>query len=210
MVSNILTSSQSAQLFSIGQTQRQIDATQSRLASGLRVGSALDNPQNFFTSRSLSQDASNLSRVLDGLGQSIRTIQETENGLNGLRNIINRADDILNDARGELSTNRQDVGEIILAGDPVLYYRLNDTTGNRAVNLGSGGTALNGIYQGVTLDTGPLHFGEGNASASFDGVNDRITIRNSTLINTSRDGYPERSVELTFEASLSSGFCFGF
>ncbi len=205
MVSNILTSSQSAQLFSIGQTQRQIDATQSRLASGLRVGSALDNPQNFFTSRSLSQDASNLSRVLDGLGQSIRTIQETENGLNGLRNIINRADDILNDARGELSTNRQDVGEIILAGDPVLYYRLNDTTGNRAVNLGSGGTALNGIYQGVTLDTGPLHFGEGNASASFDGVNDRITIRNSTLINTSRDGYPERSVELTFEANDLGG-----
>ena len=70
MVSNILTSSQSAQLFAIGQTQQQIDATQARLASGLRVTSALDNPQNFFKSRSLSQDASNLSRTLDGLGQA--------------------------------------------------------------------------------------------------------------------------------------------
>jgi len=206
MVSDILTSSQNAQLFAIGQTQRQIDATQLRLASGLRVGSALDNSQNFFTSRSLSQDASNLSRVLDGLGQSVRTIQETENGLNGLRNIINRADDILNEARESLTTNRQDVGEVILANDPVIFYRLNETSGTVATNLGSAGAVLNGVYQGgVTQDSGELHLGINNASARFDGVDDRVAVPNNLLVNTDGAGYAERTVELTFEANALGG-----
>jgi flagellin-like hook-associated protein FlgL len=206
MVSNILTSSQNAQLFSIGQTQQQIDAVQSRLASGLRVTSALDNPQNFFTSRSLSQEASNLSRVLDGIGQSIRTIQETENGLSGLRNIVQQAGDLLNEARETINNNRGDVGELILADDPVIYYRFDETNGTVANNLGSGGTALNGIYQsGVTQNSGELHLGINNSSARFDGVDDRVAIPNNALVNTSTAGYAERSVELTFEANALGG-----
>ena len=54
-------------LLSLQNTQRLIDDTQLRLATGLRVNSALDNPQNFFTSQSLNNRASDLTRLLDGI-----------------------------------------------------------------------------------------------------------------------------------------------
>ena len=53
---------------------QQAEAT-ARLASGLKVKTALDNPTNFFTSRSLDARATELNGLLDGFSNARSTIQ---------------------------------------------------------------------------------------------------------------------------------------
>lgn len=203
---NILTSLQNSQLFAIQKTSRVLDAAQTRLASGLRVASPIDNPQNFFTSFSLSSQASDLNRVLDSIGKSILNIQSAETSNNTLKNFVSQAQAVTQDAKADLQSNAQDIGALILADNPVVYYRLNEESGTTATNLGSGGSGLDGTYSGgVSLNSGSLTFSLDNRSVRFDGNNDRVDIPNSALINTSGAGYPERSVELTFQADNLTG-----
>lgn len=87
-VGNILSLSINRQVSAIKSTARTIDRVQLQLASGLKINSAIDGPQNFFTARALDNRASDLQRRLDGIGQSIRTIQEASAGIEaGLRTI---------------------------------------------------------------------------------------------------------------------------
>jgi len=95
----VLTSALRTNLQSLQNTQRLIDTTQQRLATGLRVSSALDNPQNFFTAQSLNNRAGDLSRLLDGIGQSLRSIQEADTGVTALSSLIDQANAIVSSAR---------------------------------------------------------------------------------------------------------------
>lgn len=99
----VLTAALRNNLLSLQNTQRLIDTTQLRLATGLKVNSALDNPQNFFTSQALNNRASDLTRLLDGIGQSIRTIEEADAGVTALTSLVNQAQSIVDSARDELA-----------------------------------------------------------------------------------------------------------
>lgn len=90
-----LTSALRSNLLSLQNTQRQIDTTQGRLATGLKVQSALDNPLNFFRSESFSNRASDLTNRLDGIGLSIRTIQEADNGVSAINDLLDAAEGIV-------------------------------------------------------------------------------------------------------------------
>jgi len=94
---NILTGALNNQVSALKTTARSLDAVQLQLASGLLVNSAIDNPSNFFTSLSLENRSSDLSRLLDGIGQSIRTIQVAESGLQASINILDQAEGFLED-----------------------------------------------------------------------------------------------------------------
>lgn len=85
-------------LLSLQNTQRLIDSVQLRLATGLKVNSALDGPQAFFTSQSLNNRASDLSRLLDGLGQSIQTIQTADKGVTALSTLVDQAESLAQEA----------------------------------------------------------------------------------------------------------------
>ncbi len=89
-------------LLSLQNTQKNIDVTQLRLATGKKVNSALDNPQSFFQAQSLNNRASDLTRLLDGIGQSIRTIEEADKGVTALSNLINQATSVAESAEAEL------------------------------------------------------------------------------------------------------------
>ena len=79
------------------------------------------------------------------------------------------------------------------------YWRLDDVAGNTAVNLGSGGAAIDGTYRNApTLGAAALYAG-GNTSVDFDGVNDHIGIPDSALINTA-SSTAERTIEMVFNA----------
>ncbi len=92
-------------LLTLQNTQRSIDITQLRLATGKKVNSALDNPQSFFTAQSLSNRASDLTRLLDGIGQSIQTITEADKGVTALTALVEQADSIVSSARDELAAS---------------------------------------------------------------------------------------------------------
>lgn len=92
-------------LLSLQGTQRLIDSVQLRLATGLKINSALDGPQQFFTSQSLSNRASDLGRLLDGINLSIRSIEEADKGVTALTGLLNQAQAIADSARDELSSS---------------------------------------------------------------------------------------------------------
>ena len=62
-------------LLSLQQTATLLNTTQAHLATGKKVNSAFDNPSSFFTSQSLSNRASDLSSLLDQIGQAQQTLQ---------------------------------------------------------------------------------------------------------------------------------------
>ncbi len=152
----VLTSALRNNLLSLQNTQRLIDDTQLRLATGLEVNSALDDPQSFFTAQSLNNRASDLSRLLDGIGQSIRTIETADGGITALTSLVEQSQSIVNQARDELAGSE---GEARLVGDADLT---DLPTGDLVADLGiaDGATlqidttddAGNLISQTVTID----------------------------------------------------------
>ncbi len=101
----VLGAAMRSNLLSLQNTQRTIDSTQLRLATGKKINSALDGPQSFFTAQSLNNRASDLTRLLDGIGQSIRTIEAADKGVTALTKLVEQADSIVSSARDELAAS---------------------------------------------------------------------------------------------------------
>lgn len=98
----VLGAAMRSNLLSLQNTQRSIDSTQLRLATGKKVNSALDNPQSFFQAQSLNNRASDLTRLLDGIGQSIRTIEEADKGITALTGLVEQASSVAESAQAEI------------------------------------------------------------------------------------------------------------
>jgi len=65
--------------------------TQQRLSTGKKVNSALDNPINFFTSSALSNRANDLSSLLDGVSNGIKTLEAADNGISAIKKLAENA-----------------------------------------------------------------------------------------------------------------------
>lgn len=65
--------------------------TQNRLATGLKVNSALDNPNSFFTASGLNARAGDLDQLLDGMGQAIQTLKAADEGIKGITKLVEAA-----------------------------------------------------------------------------------------------------------------------
>ncbi len=76
-----LTSSMRANLLALQDTSALIGTTQKRLATGLKVNSALDNPSSYYAANSLNNRAGDLSVLLDAMGQGIQTIKAATEGV---------------------------------------------------------------------------------------------------------------------------------
>ena len=79
-----LTKAVRSNLLSLQSTAAQMAKTQERLATGLKVNSALDNPTNFFTASSLNSRASDMGNLLDSMSNGISTIEAADNGLKSI------------------------------------------------------------------------------------------------------------------------------
>lgn len=205
-------------LTSINRAQKTIDIVTERLSTGRNVNSAIDAPQNFFTSRSLSNRASDNSRLLDDIGQSLRTIQQATIGLEATEKLLNQGEAIIldsklklengetNDAVFQRSTNiaLPSLDSQIIAGNPDVYFRLDETSGSIIdYGVGVAGPVAATYSGGVTAGAANLYSNGAAPSVEFDGVNGRIRVDNSFMINTSSTS--QRTVELTFNADTVSG-----
>lgn len=128
----VLGAAMRSNLLSLQSTQRSIDSTQLRLATGKKINSALDGPQSFFTAQSLNNRASDLTRLLDGIGQSIRTIEEADKGVTALTSLVEQADSIVSSARDELAAAD---GEARMVGT-VDLRQVNNLVGFGTIALG--------------------------------------------------------------------------
>lgn len=131
----VLTAALRSNLLSLQNTQGLIDAAQFRLATGRKVNSALDNPQSFFASQALNNRASDLTRLLDGIGQSIQVIKAADNGVTALTRLVEQADSVAKQARDVLAAGQAEA----------------KVTGNRDMRGVNDLTSLPGIAAGDTL-----------------------------------------------------------
>jgi flagellin-like hook-associated protein FlgL len=156
-------------LLTLQSTQSGIDKVQGFLATGRKVNSALDNPSSFFAAQSLNNRASDLSRLLDSMGQNISTIKQADKGVSSLTKLVEQADAIANQAAtaasgsGQQATltgsvklsGSQDVTELagVVSNTFELTFELNDENGAKIANLNTNQTSVTvTVASGSTVD----------------------------------------------------------
>ncbi len=166
-----LTSAMRSNLLTLQSTQSGIDKVQGILASGRKVNSALDNPSSFFAAQSLNNRASDLSRLLDAMGQNISTIKQADKGVSSLAKLVDQADAIANQAATAASgagqkaslggavklTGSQDVTALagVEGSTFSLTFEATDANGDKITTFGSAGNATSAtvtVAAGSTVD----------------------------------------------------------
>ncbi|TYC65032.1 ABC transporter substrate-binding protein [Stappia sp. BW2] len=78
-------------LLTLQSTADLMSGVQNKLATGLKVNSALDNPNSFFTASGLNSRAGDLSTLLDDMGQSLQTIKSADKGIQTITDLVETA-----------------------------------------------------------------------------------------------------------------------
>src|SRR5947209_11934895 len=95
----VLSAGVRANLLQLQKTAEVITSTQSKLATGKRVNSALDNPVNYFTAQGLSNRASDLGNLLDSMSTAFNTIQAANNGITSITQLVQSAQALVSQAQ---------------------------------------------------------------------------------------------------------------
>src|SRR5438270_1731569 len=151
----VLSSSVRQNLLSLQSTADLLSTTQTRLATGKKVNSALDNPTNFFTAAGLDARASDIGNLLDSIGNGVQVLQAANTGITSLSKLVDTAKSIANQVlqqptgyttrssttstalpAGSTSTNLVD-GAAIKSGETVAFAA---ATGLPAVTVTFGAT----------------------------------------------------------------------
>ncbi|MBN8943942.1 MAG: flagellar protein [Rhizobiales bacterium] len=180
MTSNItLSAGVRSNLLNLQNTADAKNLTQTRLSTGKKVNSALDNPSNFFTAASLSSRASDLSNLLDGMANGIQTIQAANNGLTSITTTLQSMQSTLNQARQDKSfqTQSYDMSSFVASGaagsqklsikDGAIGATAIDVSLTKAV----GATAIpatSGSVTGTTAFSAPINLSASGSKISFD------------------------------------------
>jgi len=104
MADIVLTAGVRQNLLQLQKTSDLITATQTKLATGKRVNSALDNPINFFTAQGLSNRASDLGNLLDSMSNGVNTIQAANNGITSITKLVQSAQALISQAQQTADT----------------------------------------------------------------------------------------------------------
>jgi len=98
-VTNIyLTAGIRENLFSLQRTEKNMESTQTRLATGLKVNSALDDPIAYFAAQDHRLRAGDLSILKDSMNEGIQTIKAADSGIEAITDLINQALSIISAA----------------------------------------------------------------------------------------------------------------
>ena len=138
MSSIVLSASVRQNLLSLVSTADLLSTTQSRLASGKRVNSTLDNPTNYFTASALDNRASDISNLLDSISNGVQVLQAANTGISSLQTLVNNAKSVTNQA---LQTQ--------------LGYSAKSTVTSAAVS-GATASSLLGDYIDATVTSGNI------------------------------------------------------
>jgi flagellin len=187
----VLSASVRQNLLSLQSTADLLSTTQGRLASGKKVNSALDNPTNFFTAQGLDNRASDISNLLDSIGNGVQILQAANTGITSLQKLVDTAKSI---ASQVLQT-------------PVGYSTKSNVTstaitGATATNLlgpGSNATVTGTAIAGATATTTKL-----SALTSAITTTDSFTIDGKTISFNSTIGNSVSSAGASLDLSTAT------
>ncbi len=163
-----LSSAVRTNLLSLQNTSTLLEETQTRLATGLRVNSALDDPSAFFTSSSLNSRAGDLNRLLDSVGLAIQTVEAADDGIQAITDLVEAAQASARNAlqaASAVTTAASTTGTIGVSISDVAA-----TTSTTAGLTGDTAAALTGSVTGVFNST------DLNTDLSLGGANQDLTI----------------------------------
>src|SRR6204780_2080160 len=92
----VLSASVRRNLLSLQSTASLLATTQNDLATGNKVNSALDNPTSYFTAAALNNRASDISNLLDGIGNGVQVLQAANTGITSLQSLVASAQSVAN------------------------------------------------------------------------------------------------------------------
>jgi flagellin-like hook-associated protein FlgL len=153
-----LTSGMRNNLVSMQNTAKLMDTTQTRLSSGLKVNSALDDPINFFKAQEHRNRAADLESRKDAMSEAVQTVKAANNGIEGITDMLAQAKSLAQSAKSASASDAEQFGSQY---DEVLSQltTLAEDSGYKGINL------LNGTSE--TLDV--IFDAEGDNSITITG-----------------------------------------
>ncbi|MCB2169932.1 MAG: flagellin [Deltaproteobacteria bacterium] len=139
-----LTSGMRSNLFSLQQTQTMMETTQTRLSTGKRVNSALDDPINFFAAQGHTQRANDLAMRKDEMSEAIQTIKAADNGISAITDMIASAKSL---AQSAMATNDLSERETLSGQYDTMMTQISELRGDS----GYKGTNLLDDTQSITV-----------------------------------------------------------
>lgn len=137
-------------LLALQRTADLAELTQTRLSTGKRVNSALDNATNFFTSSALTDRANDLGRLLDFISNAVQTIEAADNGLTALNKLVESAESTARQALQIAANRAETVGTTAHATTTALVGG-----GAGTPDLGAGDTiSITAGTQNISLTVG--------------------------------------------------------
>ena len=94
-------------LLTLQRTAILISRTQTRLSTGLKVNSALDDASAFFTSKALTNRAGDLAALKSNIDLAISTVQAAVDGIDAITELVNQAKGLANNAKATGDTNER-------------------------------------------------------------------------------------------------------
>ncbi|MBO0344984.1 flagellin [Roseibium sp. CAU 1637] len=161
-------------LNSLQATSQLMSSVQEKLSTGKKVNSALDNPNSFFTAKGLENRASDLSTLLDDMGQSIQTLKAADKGIEAISDLVDSAKAKANQAQQTSSQSER-------AQYAKEYNELLTQIEDLAKDSGYGGKNLLG---GTGNDLSVTFNEDGSSSLSISSV-DYSDTTSSTGLNLS-------------------------
>ena len=190
MAETILSSSVRSNLLSLQSTADLLGKTQERLATGLKVSSALDDPSAFFTASSLNNRAGDLNRLLDSVGLAVQTLEAADAGISAISSLVESAQASAQQALQDGSTTGRIEGTTALTGATTLASLSVDDGDVVAVTVGTAAAA---------------NFTVGTMAAT---VQDLVDFVNNSVANATAelDSAGNLNVETTNGDDLTLGF----
>ncbi|MBB2962816.1 flagellin [Methylobacterium sp. R2-1] len=168
-------------LLSLQDTSALTATTQNRLATGLKVSSALDNPVNFFTAQSFNSRSGDLNSLLDSISNGIQTIQAANQGITSIQKLIDSAKSTANQA---LST------QITTTGTAANDFAANTSAATTVVFYVNGTSKTATIATSSTIDAAitALNTQAGSTMFSKDTTGKKIVLNASSAVEFATTG----------------------
>lgn len=183
MASVTLTNGIRTNLLALNNTKDQIGATQNKLSTGMAVSSPIDDAFKYFTSKSLSDRANDLSTRKDSIDQAVSVVTTASNALTSTESLLQQMKGIVDSSRSGTASQRASYGSQLQTLTSQIGKLINDASYN-GQNLLNSSTANMTVYfsdkassklsvQGVNFNVSKLFVlagGQGLSKLSAAGI----------------------------------------
>jgi flagellin len=207
----VLSASVRQNLLSLQSTADLLSTTQNRLATGKKVNTALDNPTNFFTAAALDNRASDISNLLDGIGNGVQVLQAANTGITSLQKLVDSAKSVANQALQAAVGYSQKSSVTTAAISGATASDLRGTAGAPTDAAAAAGSVINNDNTGgaaamstATKLAGVAGAGSNNLSTNFTAA-DTIVVNGKTIAFNSGAGTTGSATAGTLSIDVTTG-----